>query len=71
MKLSDQAFRERITRFIGYRGIDIVLFLKDGSSISLEKNRQIEGDYIHKQNRHGIEKSININDIIRADFYAA
>lgn len=71
MKMKDQDFRNQLRRFIPFRGIDIVLHLEDGSTLELDKNRQLEGDFIIKKNRSKTEMSIPLQDIIKADFYAA
>ena len=71
MKMKDQDFRNQLKRFIPFRGIDIVLHLEDGSTLELDKNRQLEGDFIIKKNRSKTEMSIPLQDIIKADFYAA
>ncbi len=71
MKLTDKEFKKQLQRFIPFRGIDIVLHLDDGSILELDKNRQLEGDYIVKKNRDIIEMSIPLKSIIKADFFAA
>ena len=71
MKLNEQDFKQQLRRFIPFRGIDIVLHLEDGSIMELDKNRQIEGDLILKKNRDAVESSIPIQEVVRAEFYAA
>lgn len=64
-------FRETLERYINYRGIDIVLVLKDGTTIELDKNRKLDGDVIIRNGKEGIQARIEISEIKRADFYAA
>ncbi len=66
-----QKFRETLERYIHYRGIDIILTLKDGSVIELDKNRQLEGHFVVKNSREGVPVKILIEEIHKADFYAA
>ena len=71
MKLNNQEFKQQLIRFIPFRGIDIVLHLEDGRVLELDKNRQMQGDLILKKNRSTIEMSIPIDEVVRAEFYAA
>ncbi len=71
MQLSTNSFKKQLEQFIKFRGIDIVLHLRDGSMLELNKNRQMEGDLIYKNGRDGIEMKIDVEEIVRADFYAA
>ncbi len=71
MQLAENEFRKQLEQYIQFRGIDIVLYLKDGSTLELDKNRQMEGDVVIKNGREGIERSIHVDDILKADFFAA
>lgn len=71
MKLAEKDFKKQLEQYIQFRGIDIVLYLKDGSTLELDKNRQIEGDVVIKNGRDGIERSIHLDEILKADFFAA
>ena len=71
MQLSSDEFKKQLLQFIQFRGIDIVLHLKDGSRIELDKNRQMEGDVIIKNGRDGIKASFNLEEVVKADFFAA
>ena len=71
MKLRTDEFKKQLSQYIQFRGIDIILHLKDGSVISLDKNRQMEGDVVIKNGRDGILASFHIDEIVKADFYAA
>jgi len=63
-------FKTTLERYIHYRGIDIVLHLKDGKVIELDKNRQMENDTVIGNLAEGIVR-IPITEIHRADFFAA
>ena len=41
MKLHSSEFRKQLEQYIQFRGIDIVLYLKDGTTIELDKNRTL------------------------------
>ncbi|EQA37630.1 hypothetical protein LEP1GSC047_3786 [Leptospira inadai serovar Lyme str. 10] len=64
-------FRATLERYINYRGIDIILTLKDGTIIELDKNRRMDGDIVIKNGSFGIEATIEISEIQKADFFAA
>lgn len=71
MQLTTADFKKQLAQFIEFRGIDILLYLRDGSILELDKNRQIHGDMVIKNTRDGSEACVHIDDIIKADFYAA
>ncbi len=71
MELKSDEFRKQLEQFIQFRGIDILLHLKDGTQMELDKNRQMEGDVVIKNGRDGIKASVHIDEIIKADFFAA
>jgi hypothetical protein len=71
MEQKANQFKKVLSRYVNYRGIDIILYLKDGSVIELDKNRRIEGDYVIKNEREGVISRIELSDILKADFYAA
>ncbi|MCG9874381.1 MAG: hypothetical protein O9346_02470 [Leptospiraceae bacterium] len=63
-------FKETLERYIGYRGIDIVLHLKDGKIVELDKNRVMDGEFVVGNLQEGKVK-IAIQEIKKADFFAA
>lgn len=70
--LAKKKFERLLHKYISFRGIDIVLYLNDGSVIELDKNRSIEGNCIVKKNaRQQVELTIPIDAIKKADFFAA
>ncbi len=71
MQLNDSEFKKQLQQYIGFRGIDIVLYLKDGTVLELDKNRRMEGDIVIKNERDGNPHSIHIDEILKADFFAA
>lgn len=71
MQLASDDFKKQLRQYIEFRGIDIVLHLKNGTTIELDKNRQIEGDVVIKNGREGIVASVHIDDVLKADFFAA
>ncbi len=64
-------FKKILSRYVNYRGIDIVLYLKDGTVVELDKNRKLDGDVVIKNGKEGIVARIEISDIRKADFFAA
>ncbi len=71
MQLGSDDFRKQLAQYIDFRGIDIVLHLKDGTCIELDKNRTLEGDVIIKNGREGTGASVHIEEVVKADFFAA
>ncbi|MBL8019750.1 MAG: hypothetical protein JNM27_08810 [Leptospirales bacterium] len=71
MKLQDNEFKKQLEQYIQFRGIDIILHLKDGTVIELDKNRKIDGDIVIRHTREGKKEGIHLEDIVKADFYAA
>ena len=67
---TNNKFKETLERYIGYRGIDIVLHLKDGKVIELDKNRLMDGEFVVGNLEAG-QVRIAIQEIQKADFFAA
>jgi len=67
---TESKFKKTLERYIGYRGIDIVLHLKDGKVIELDKNRKMDGEFVVGNLEEG-QVRIAIQEIQKADFYAA
>ncbi|MCZ8342006.1 MAG: hypothetical protein O9301_03170 [Leptospira sp.] len=63
-------FKTTLERYIHYRGIDIVLHLKDGKSVELDKNRQMKDDVVIGNLAEGVVR-IPLAEIQSADFFAA
>lgn len=64
-------FKKVLSRYITYRGIDIVLYLRDGSVVELDKNRRMEGDCVIKNTKEGVVTKIELSRIQKAEFFAA
>lgn len=64
-------FRKVLARYVSFRGIDIVLYLKDGQIIELDKNRKIEGNFIIRSPKKGQIEKISLSQIRKAEFFAA
>ena len=71
VQLKTDEFKKQLEQYIEFRGIDIVLHLKNGTVIELDKNRQMEGEVIIKNGRDGIQASVHIDEVVKADFFAA
>lgn len=71
LKLTDREFLKQLNRYIQFRGIDIVLHMRDGSVVELDKNRRMDGRMIICHNRTGGQEFIAIDDIRSAEFFAA
>ncbi|TGK18970.1 hypothetical protein EHO61_08675 [Leptospira fluminis] len=71
MEETAKKFRSTLERYINYRGIDIILTLKDGTVIELDKNRRLDGEFVIKNGQFGIEATIELREIQKAEFFAA
>ncbi len=71
LKLTDREFLKQLSRYIQYRGIDIVLHMRDGSTVELDKNRRMDGRMIICHSRTGGQEFIPVDDIRSAEFFAA
>lgn len=71
MKLKTNDFRKQLEQYIQFRGIDIILHMKDGSRVELDKNRRMEGDLVVRHDRAGTPVSVHIEEILKVDFFAA
>jgi hypothetical protein len=71
METSSPQFKKVLSRYVNYRGIDIILYLKDGSVIELDKNRRLEGDCVIKNAKDGAVTKIELSRIKKAEFFAA
>lgn len=71
MKLTDREFLKQLNQYIQFRGIDIVLHMRDGQVVELDKNRRMEGRMIICYNRSGGQEFFPVDEISRAEFFAA
>jgi hypothetical protein len=71
VKVTDNEFKKQLEQYIQFRGIDIILHLKDGTVIELDKNRKMDGDMIVRNTREGKRENIHLDEVLKADFYAA
>jgi len=70
LKLKDRDFLKQLSRYIQFRGIDIVLHLNDGKTVELDRNRRMDGRMIIYHNRAGAQDLIPLDDVKRAEFFA-
>ncbi|MEI7011611.1 hypothetical protein [Leptospira licerasiae] len=64
-------FKEQMERYVNYRGIDIILHLKDGSIIELDKNRRLVGEEIVYFPQKATPSKISLTMIQKADLFVA
>ena len=60
LKVTADDFKKQLRQYIQFRGIDIVLYLKDGSMVELDKNRRLEGDMVIRNQKDGNTDSIHV-----------
>ncbi|HQI19334.1 MAG TPA: hypothetical protein PLW55_08315, partial [Leptospiraceae bacterium] len=63
MKVTDNEFKKQLEQYIQFRGIDIILHLKDGTVIELDKNRKMDGDIIVRNTREGKRENIHLDEV--------
>lgn len=64
-------FRSQLERYINYRGIDIVLHLKDGSRVELDRNRKMIGEEIVYFPSKNLTSAVELANISCAEFFVA
>lgn len=64
-------FKTMLKHYLSIKGLDIIVYLKDGKTIELNKNRTLDKDCILITDRHNREIRIAINEIKSIDLYAA
>ena len=64
-------FKTMLKHYLAIKGLDIIVYLKDGKTIELNKNRTLDKDCILITDRHNREIRIAINEIKSIDLYAA
>ncbi|EMJ93244.1 hypothetical protein [Leptospira alstonii] len=64
-------FKSQLERYINYRGIDIVLHLKDGSRVELDRNRKMVGERIVYFPAKNLTGAVELASISRAEFFVA
>ncbi|MBN2435409.1 MAG: hypothetical protein JXK07_09125 [Spirochaetes bacterium] len=64
------SFKEMLDKYISIKGLDIVVHLKDGKSIELNKNRDLIEDEIVMFDKKNLETRIAIPDVSSIDLYA-
>ncbi len=64
-------FKSLLNKYLGIKGLDIVVFLVDGEQIELHKNRKLVKDEIVYSDKNNSELRIPISQIKSIDLYAA
>jgi hypothetical protein len=64
-------FLKLLKHYIDIKGLDIVVYLKNGMTVELNKNRVLEKNQIIMFDRHNREIRINIDDVQSVDMFAA
>ncbi len=71
MKKKAKSFKSQLRKYLGIKGLDIVVYLRDGKSIELNKNRVLVKDDIVLTDKNNREVKIPISQIISVDLFAA
>ena len=64
-------FKQLLDKYLGIKGLDIVVFMEDGKEVELHKNRRLEKNEIVYSDRTNKEMRIPLSSIQTIDFYAA
>lgn len=64
-------FKQTLERYLGIKGLDIVVYLVDGKTIELYKNRSLVKDEIVMFDSLNREKRIPLSLVRSIDLYAA
>ncbi len=71
MKRKRHNFKSQLRKYLGIKGLDIVIHLIDGKAIELNKNRRLVKDMIIVIDKNNKEHKIPITKIKAVDLYAA
>lgn len=71
MKKKVKSFKTQLRKYLGIKGLDIVVYLRDGKSVELNKNRVLVKDDIVLTDKNNREVRIPISQIISVDLFAA
>jgi hypothetical protein len=71
MKKKAKSFKSQLKKYLGIKGLDIVVYLRDGKSVELNKNRILVKDDIVLTDKNNREVRIPISQIISVDMFAA
>jgi hypothetical protein len=69
-KRKPSSFKELLGKYIEIKGLDIVVYLKDGNMIELNKNRNLVDDEIIMKDKRNSETRIPISTVDSIDLYA-
>ncbi len=67
----NKSFRETLEMYLNIKGLDIIVQLKNGKEIHLDKNRKLIDDMIITMENGKKEKKIPLSKITSVDLYAA
>ncbi len=71
MAKKSKSFKDQLKKYLGIKGLDIVIYLHDGNVIELNKNRTIIKDDIVIIDKANREFRIPISLIKSVDLFAA
>lgn len=71
MKKKTSNFKNILKKYIDIKGLDIVVYLLDGNSIELNKNRMLDHDEIVVKDSHNREQRIPLASVKSIDLFAA
>ncbi len=64
-------FKKMLKKYLGIKGLDIVIYLNDGKIIELEKNRHLVNNEIVIRDKRENELRIHLSSIKSVELYAA
>ena len=70
-KQPKESFRTVLERYLGIKGLDIVVYLIDGKTVELYKNRSLDNDDIVMFDSSYGSKRIPLSMVKSIDLYAA
>jgi hypothetical protein len=70
-KNTKDSFRQTLERYLGIKGLDIVVYLSDGKMVELFKNRSLVNDEIVMFDGTNREKRIPLSMVRSIDLFAA
>ena len=70
VKKTKHDFRTMLGKYTPIKGLDIIVYLKDGQKVELLKNREIQDETIVMFDKRNTVTAIPLNTIVSVDLFA-
>ena len=70
-KQNKMNFKKLLRKYLAIKGLDIIVYLEDGKTIELDKNRELVKDEILIYDKNNNVTRIPLANVISVDLFAA